>query len=178
MNSRYFLQTKRLGLRHWHEADVALACGLWGDEKVTRLIDARGKLTKAQVQERLTNEIACQNEYGLQYWPIFLLENGEHVGCCGLRPYDLPQRIFEIGFHIRSTHWRQGYASEAAVATINYAFNEHKAAALFAGHNPRNESSRLLLLKLGFTYTHDEFYPPTGLNHPSYLLRPHSHQDG
>jgi hypothetical protein len=25
--------------------------------------------------------------------------------------------------------------------------------------------------KLGFRYTHDEFYPPTGLNHPAYLLQ-------
>jgi [ribosomal protein S5]-alanine N-acetyltransferase len=29
---------------------------------------------------------------------------------------------------------------------------------------------RQLLAKLGFHYTHDEFYPPTGLQHPSYLL--------
>lgn len=27
-----------------------------------------------------------------------------------------------------------------------------------------------LLTKLGFTHTHDEFYPPTGLMHPSYRL--------
>jgi len=27
-----------------------------------------------------------------------------------------------------------------------------------------------MLLKLGFSYTHDEFYPPTGLNRPSYLM--------
>ena len=28
------------------------------------------------------------------------------------------------------------------------------------------------LRKLGFRYTHDELYPPTGLRHPSYLLAP------
>jgi RimJ/RimL family protein N-acetyltransferase len=46
------------------------------------------------------------------------------------------------------------------------------ASALFAGHHPANRSSRDLLLKLGFRYTHDEYYAPTGLQHPSYLLRP------
>ena len=29
---------------------------------------------------------------------------------------------------------------------------------------------RGLLTRLGFVYTHDEFYEPTGLRHPSYML--------
>jgi ribosomal-protein-alanine N-acetyltransferase len=41
---------------------------------------------------------------------------------------------------------------------------------LFAGHNPKNEASRHILAKLGFRYTHDELYEPTGLQHPCYLL--------
>ena len=52
-----------------------------------------------------------------------------------------------------------------------YAFVSLKVAGLFAGHNPENLGSRNLLTKLGFNYTHDEFYKPTGLEHPSYLLK-------
>ena len=51
-----------------------------------------------------------------------------------------------------------------------YAFKTCRVNALFAGHNPKNIASAQLLKKLGFTYTHDEFYPPTGLQHPSYLM--------
>lgn len=174
MERRYFMRTARLGFRHWRPGDLDLALGLWGDIRVTRLIDARGQLSRAQVQERLAAEIASQAAHGLQYWPIFLLETHEHVGCCGLRPYDLPDqhpgRIYEIGFHIRADHWRQGYAYEAATAVMGYAFETLGAAALFAGHNPNNEASRRLLTRLGFRYTHDEYYPPTGLEHPSYLI--------
>ncbi len=166
----YFLTTPRLGLRHWTEADFDLALGLWGDPEVTKLIDAHGQLSPEQVRERLNKELANGRDYNIQYWPIFLLENNEHIGCCGLRPYKLPEGIYEIGFHIRSQHWRQGYAYEAAQAVLHYAFDHLKAKALFAGHNPQNEASAQLLKKLGFRYTHDEFYPPTGLNHPSYLL--------
>ncbi|MEW5870964.1 MAG: GNAT family N-acetyltransferase [Chloroflexota bacterium] len=166
----YFLRSPRLGFRRWQASDFHLALALWGDPQVTRLIDARGQLSPEQVQQRLEKEIATQQEYGVQYWPIFLLESGEHIGCCGLRPYDLPGQVYEIGFHIRSAHWRQGYAIEAARAVIDYAFRQLGAKALFAGHNPNNQASRALLLKLGFRYTHDEYYPPTGLQHPSYLL--------
>lgn len=170
-STKYFISTTRLGFRQWQEDDLDLALSLWGDYEVTKLIDARGKLTDAQVQERLTQEITRAKDYGVQYWPIFLLENDEFVGCCGLRPYDLSEQMYEIGFHIRSTHWRCGYAFEAACAVIDYALNRLKATSLFAGHNPKNEASRSLLEKLGFHYTHDEYYPPTGLHHPSYLLK-------
>jgi [ribosomal protein S5]-alanine N-acetyltransferase len=167
----YFLTTPRLVFHHWTENDLPLALGLWGDPQVTQFISATGIFTPDQIRERLTKELANQAEHGIQYWPIFLLENNEHIGCCGLRPYNLPEQIYEIGFHIRSAHWRHGYALEAARAAIDYAFNTLNASALFAGHNPHNTASRQLLTKLGFTYTHDEFYPPTGLQHPSYLLQ-------
>lgn len=50
---------------------------------------------------------------------------------------------------------------------IAHAFDVFGARALFAGCNPDNTASRALLEKLGFGYTHDEFYSPTGLYHPS-----------
>ena len=133
-------------------------------------LDSRGRLTEEQVRERLDQELLTLEAHGIQYWPIFLLETGEHVGCCGLRPRDPERRIFELGFHIRSAHWRRGYAREAAEAMLRHAFGRLDAAALFAGHNPGNEPSRLLLLSLGFRYTHDEYYPPTETDHPAYLL--------
>lgn len=166
----YFLTSNRLGFRSWSKADLDLAIGLWGDLEVSRFFDARGQLSEAQVRDRLLQEIFTEASFGIQYWPIFIIETGEHIGCCGLRPYDDSKEILEIGFHIRSKHWRRGYASEAARAVMAYAFDSLRATALFAGHNPENKASRDLLLKLGFRYTHDQFYEPTGLQHPSYLL--------
>lgn len=54
---------------------------------------------------------------------------------------------------------------------IRYAFEERKADRLFAGHNPKNTASKWVLEKLGFQYTGDEYYEPTGLYHPSYILK-------
>jgi ribosomal-protein-alanine N-acetyltransferase len=167
---KYFLKSNRLGFRQWSEEDLAIAIELWGDYEVTRFFDARGKWSRDEVQARLVKEIRIEKEYDVQYWPVFLLETDGHVGCCGLRPYDLPQRIYEIGFHIRSNQWRHGYAREAAGAVIDYAFSTLMVNSLFAGHNPNNTASRHLLRQLGFRYTHDEFYSPTGLDHPSYEM--------
>ena len=76
-----------------------------------------------------------------------------------------------MGVHLRPQFWGQGYAKEAAMATIDYAFSILKANGLFAGHNPNNIASAKLLRKLGFCYIGDEFYEPTGLYHPSYELK-------
>ncbi|MBZ5682382.1 MAG: GNAT family N-acetyltransferase [Acidobacteriia bacterium] len=136
----YFLRSKRLGFRPWSEQDLSLAIGLWGD--------------------------TTERKHGVQYWPLFLLEDGEHVGCCGIRPYDPTQRLYELGVHIRSSYWGRGLAEEAASATIDYAFEKLGATALFAGHKPKNNASRRLLEKLGFQYTHAQLYAPNGPRTP------------
>lgn len=167
---KYFLRTDRLGFRYWSQGDLDLALKLWGDPEVTKLIDSRGQLSQSQVKERLEQEISTAELFGVQYWPIFLLSNDSHVGCCGLRPYDFSNGIYEVGFHICSKHWRRGFAFEGARAVMEYAFDKLSVTGLFAGHNPENKASRQLLVKLGFHYTHDEYYKPTGLYHPSYMM--------
>ncbi len=170
MTQGYFLTSERLGFREWSESDLPSAKRLWGNRQVTSFIDARGQLSENQVREKLSNELAAAHHCSLQYWPIFQLLSGAFVGCCGLRPYPERPDTLEIGFHICEEYWRNGYATEAAAAVMDYAFRKLAVGALFAGHHPKNEASRGLLDKLGFIYTHDAFYEPTGLNHPSYLL--------
>ena len=107
MSGPFFLQTARLGFRRWSTEDLPLALALWGDPAVTRLIG--GPLSREQVRERLAREIATQESQGMQYWPLFLLATGEHVGCCGLRPYK--PSLLELGVHLKEEYWGKGYAS-------------------------------------------------------------------
>jgi len=169
MSEPYFLTSTRLGFRHWSFEDLPLAMSLWGDPEVTAWIG--GPFTDTQVTARLDREIATQNSHGVQYWPIFKLEDGQFVGCAGLRPYRLEEQIYELGFHLARSHWGRGLAEESGRAVIRFAFDSLGARALFAGHHPQNLASSRVLTKLGFQCTHEELYPPTGLMHPSYLLR-------
>jgi [ribosomal protein S5]-alanine N-acetyltransferase len=164
----YFLTSERLGFRCWTAADEPLAIGLWCDPQVTALIGGRWSADVAR--ERLAEEMDQQNKHGVQYWPVFLLSNGEHVGCAGLRPHRLEEKIYEMGIHLRPPFWSHGLASEAAHTLIHFGFSEFGAAALFVGHHPHNMGSRQLVQKLGFAYQRDQLYLPTGLMHPTYLL--------
>ena len=168
MRREYFLKTSRLGFGRWSGPDLPLAWVLWGDARVTALLG--GPFTEEQVRQMMERHIASQIAHQVQYWPIFLLEDDLHVGCAGLRPYRMEERIFELGFHLRPEFWGRGLAEEAGRAVIAFAFDTLSASALFAGHHPRNLASRRVLTKLGFRFTGEEPYQPTGLNHPSYLL--------
>lgn len=164
----YFLTTSRIGFALWSDSDIDPAESLWGDPEVTRYICASGRFSEVEVQERLHREINEQRKSNVQYWPIYNLEDGDLVGCCGLHPHD--EKIYELGFHLRPKYWHKGYASEATNAVISYAFDVLQIEALFAGHNPKNTATERVLKKLGFQYTGHEFYEPTGLFHPSYRL--------
>jgi [ribosomal protein S5]-alanine N-acetyltransferase len=169
MMGDYFMRSERIGFRNWAVEDLSLAVAIWGDPQVTRLVADLGNPSEEQARVRLALEMANLAAFGVQYWPIFLLE-GEHLGCCGLRPYRPEEGVFELGAHILPKHWKHGYAIEATRRVIEHAFGPLGIKALFARHNPHNSGSVRIVEKLGFRYTHDEFMPQTGLNHPCYLL--------
>jgi ribosomal-protein-alanine N-acetyltransferase len=75
-----------------------------------------------------------------------------------------------MGFYLRPRYWGAGLAEEAGRGVIDYAFSSLGAGSLFAAHHPQNATSGRVLEKLGFRFTHEELYPPTGLKHRAYVL--------
>lgn len=169
MKREYFLTTERLGFSWWTGEDLELANGLWEDPQVCRYICAAGQFSDDEVRKRLALEMENGQHHYVQYWPVFELETGRLAGCCGLRPHG--SRTYELGIHLKPEFWGRGIAAEACRAAIWYAFGELDAEGLFAGHHPDNQRSGKLLERLGFVYTGNEFYSPTGLYHPSYEKR-------
>ncbi len=164
----YFMRTPRLGFSTWSRDDLALAIGLWGDDRVTRLIG--GPFSRQWVEDRLALEISTQASRGFQYWPLFRISDDAHAGCAGLRPVPDSDEVLELGVHLRPECWGQGMATESARAALTYAFTTVGASALVAGHHPENDASRRVLQRLGFRHTGDAHYAPTDLDHPSYAL--------
>ena len=167
----YFKETDRISFSVWTSEDLELAKSLWGDPDVARYICAAGVFTDEEIENRLHLEISNYENYRIQYFPMFEKETNEFIGCCGLRPFEGQTDILEIGFHLKKKFWGKGMAKEAASAMIGYGFHDLHVKELRAGHNPNNVASRKLLAKLGFQYTGDLYYPPTGLNHPSYTMK-------
>jgi ribosomal-protein-alanine N-acetyltransferase len=170
MGSMHILDTHRLWLRSWDAAtDLERACLLWGDPEVMTFLG--GVLSRENIQEKLKFEMACQENFGVQYWPIFEKQTEEFVGCCGLRPWVYsPPEGHELGFHLLKAKWGHGYAFEVAQGVVRHAFEKLGLPVLRAGHHPENVNSKKILVKLGFQPVNEVFYKPTGLMHPTYKL--------
>ncbi|MNZ65000.1 anhydro-N-acetylmuramic acid kinase [compost metagenome] len=168
---KFIFQSTRLGFSEWQSSDFELAIDLWEDPLVARFISGKGQFTVEEVNERLFKEIRNGVYFQVQYWPLFELESGEMIGCCGLRPYNKVIQAYELGFHLKKDYWGKGYAFEAALAVLEHARYNLKTEYVVAGHHPENVASAKLLRKLGFHFSHYEYYDATGLEHPTYTLK-------
>lgn len=72
------------------------------------------------------------------------------VGTCTLFHFDPRHRRAEIGYALRSDHWGHGFASEAVSLAIDWALQALDLHRVEADIDPRNESSRRVLERLGF----------------------------
>ncbi|MGI4757134.1 MAG: GNAT family N-acetyltransferase [Janthinobacterium lividum] len=164
----YFLQSQRLGFRHWNAEDLPLALALWTDPDVMGHMG--GAMSVEAAADRLALEVDRQQTLGFQYWPMFSLQDGTFAGCSGLRPFHEQVDVLEIGVHLTRAFWSGRLGEEAARAVIDYAWQHTKAHALVAGHGPNNVHSNALVQRLGFQYTHYEPWGPHATMHPYYRL--------
>jgi RimJ/RimL family protein N-acetyltransferase len=144
-------RTGRLVARSWQIEDLPFGMELLGDPAVTALIDSRGKLTEAQVREKLYAEIERERSRDVQYWALFDNRNGDFVGCGGLRPwvYTLGEADFEMGFHLVNRCWGNGFGTEAARGALEFAWEKLQVTRVYAGHHPDNRASERILKSSG-----------------------------
>lgn len=82
---------------------------------------------------------------------VFLKETDELVASSGLHRIDWSIRKFEIGYWIDTRFSGKGYMTEAVQAIEDFAFQELKARRVEIRCDSRNERSRAVAERLGFT---------------------------
>ena len=115
------LETERLSLREMTQADYPSLCRILQDEQVMYAYE--GAFSDAEVQEWLDRQISRYQERQFGLWAVILKETGELIGQCGLTMQSWKdQEVLEIGYLFQRAYWHQGYATEAARACREYAF--------------------------------------------------------
>jgi [ribosomal protein S5]-alanine N-acetyltransferase len=76
---------------------------------------------------------------------------GQFIGGIGISVREHGE--WELGYWLGEPYWNRGYASEAAEALRDYAFEVLKLPHIVAGHFSDNHASGRVLTKLGFRYT-------------------------
>lgn len=146
------VQTKRLRLRGWRPGDR--------EEFVRRLNTPAVMRWLGGVQDEDTHQAAFeridgfQRDFGHTFWIVERQQDQALLGFCGLKRVNSPggehlQGQFEIGWRLREDAWGQGFAKEAALASLDLAFARYGAPHVVALTVPGNESSQGLMKRLG-----------------------------
>ncbi len=154
------LETERLRLRPFSEADAAFLLEVLNEPAFIRNIGDRGVRTVEQAVIYMRERILAQYEsYGFGMLLVELKESDEPVGICGLIKRDSLEDI-DLGFSLLERFWSRGYAAEAAAAVLRDALEVRKLSRLVAIVAPHNAASVRLLEKLGFHLEKKMRLPP------------------
>jgi RimJ/RimL family protein N-acetyltransferase len=148
------LETERLVLRKFSEADVDLLFALDADPEVTRFING-GKPTPREV---IQNEIIpgilryYETTPGFGRWAVVERASGAFLGWLSLRRWTEggPGEAV-LGYRLRRAAWGQGYATEGARAVIRRAFADLGIQRIVAHTMTVNTGSRRVMDKSGMS---------------------------
>ena len=143
------LETKRLSLRSMQETDIEALLVIFTDSRVMVAFDV-DPFDRGQMSNWLQRNLDHQEEYGYGLFSVILKTNGLLIGDCGLEVMEVDgMQVAELGYDFRSDYWNQGYATEAARAVRDYAFDVLELPQLISLIRVKNAASQRVAEKIG-----------------------------
>lgn len=165
-----FTETPRLILREITATDDEGMFALDSDPEVHRYLGNNPIKTIEQAQEGIAFIRQQYTDYGIGRWAVIEKETGNFTGWAGLK-YMTETRnghsnFYDVGYRFIKAYWGKGYATEAAVASVNYGFEVLKLNELFGMADVENIGSNKALQKAGLKYVAD--FDHAGIRHSWY----------
>ena len=145
-------ETERLRLRTWEPGDREEFSRVTNTPAVMRWLG--GLAEPAAAQAAFDRIDGFQRDFGHTFWIVERRSDRALLGFCGLKRVNAPggealHGQFEIGWRLREDAWGQGYAKEAAIASLDLAFDRHDAPFVIALTVAGNAASQGLMRRLG-----------------------------
>ena len=147
-------ETERLRLRTWDESDRLRFYEIMNTPAVMRWLGGQQSIEEWTAgYQRL---LGYQRDFGFTFWVVERKEDEEILGFCGLKRANAPGADaiageVEIGWRLREDAWGQGYAKEAAAASLDFAFDKADASRVVAVTAAGNVPSQGLMIRLGMS---------------------------
>lgn len=159
------IRTPRLLLRRWTDDDLAPMAEINADPQVMRWIDDGSVLGLDETAEEIERWEDEWDDEGFGLFAVELLASGELAGFAGLSvPGFLPELASEvaISWRLGTPFWGQGYASEAAHATLEFALQDRNLDRVVSIDRIGNEASENVVRKLGMKLEREVEHPEYG----------------
>ncbi len=165
--------TDRLCLRTWDEPDELAFYDVMNTAPVMRWLG--GQQSPEQWNAAFERLRGYEHDFGFTFWIVERLADDAILGFCGLKRANAPgsdhiEGEVEIGWRLREDAWGQGYAKEAAIASLDLAFGQFNAPRVIAMTATDNLPSQRLMKRLGmihreaWTFVDQRFAPDDPVN--------------
>ena len=161
MRSRsYIIQTKRLGLRTWHEEDVEPFSQMNADPEVMKFFPRL--LTRSETEDFIA---AIGNHFqakGFGLYAVDEISSTGFIGFVGLYTATFESQFtpcVEVGWRLRRQYWGKGYATEGALACLEKGFEEFSLREVFSFTSAINVRSVAVMNRIGLRHRMDFSHP-------------------
>jgi RimJ/RimL family protein N-acetyltransferase len=134
-------QTERLSFRELVPSDNEPLFDLLGDAEAMQFY--RQTFSPQDVDLWIARNLRRYRIFGYGLWAVLDRNTGELFGDCGLTWHEVgDELLLEVGYHFRRRYWGNGFATEAARASIQWCFDNTAADEVISIIDPQNIASR------------------------------------
>ncbi|NNE31945.1 MAG: GNAT family N-acetyltransferase [Winogradskyella sp.] len=167
MEVNTIIETERLILRPVKETDIDDFFELDSNPNVYVYLGRKPVTTIKQSEEMVAGILQQYKEFGIGRLAIVKKDTNDFIGWSGLK-YEQNLRAdfnyYDIGYRLKEQFWGNGYATEAALASIDYGFNGLDLKEICAAAEIEHKVSNAILNKIGMQKTETFIYNNKLLN--------------
>ena len=156
----YIIKTKRLGLRNWNASDLLPFTEMCQDKEVMKYFP--NLLSEKDTENFIKRMQVHFKEFGFCYFAVDILGTNEFIGFTGMlhQNYESPfTPCVDIGWRLKKSAWNNGFATEAAIACLDFASEKLNLKEIYSIASKVNVSSIHIMKKIGMNY-HSDFQHP------------------
>jgi len=151
MEKAKLLESSRLRLRPYIRGDLEFLHELGMDEEVMKYIRPVNydiERTRAELEKMIRQN---ESSFTKGFWVAESRNSSIPLGSLTLRELEGSREI-ELGYRWKSSYWGKGYATEGALALLDFGFKHGQFEQILAVVHPDNLGSQRVLEKCGFCF--------------------------
>jgi RimJ/RimL family protein N-acetyltransferase len=143
------IETERLTIRSFRKSDIPEYAAIVADPEVTKFLGDGSPHSFEQATAYIADCIRSEAEEGLARYAVILRETRELIGFCGFKK---ASDYIDLGWRYARRVWGNGYATEAAVAVLDYGINTLKLSGIVAESAVENIRSVRVIERIGMHF--------------------------
>lgn len=154
MKSTFIFESERLGFRRLERSDLDDLFELDSNPAVHRYLGNSPVASREQSLTYLENILSQYEANDIGRFALIEKASGEFIGWSGLKLENKirPEPYYDIGYRLKEKFWGKGFATESAVASLDYGFNTLQLPKICAGAHVDNIASNKILQKIGLKF--------------------------